>query len=118
MDNLPNDIIFNICRFLPYPESKAFKNITLPIDKMILNSEFYKFYNAYADTDEDDECTWCSYNMVTDKDKELKFKHMGTGWAICFYCFYHNYINIQIVYGPRSDIRKICGELDVRWDKK
>ncbi len=49
MNNLPNDIIFNICRYLRYPESKVFKNISLPIDRMVLNSEFNRFFEIYND---------------------------------------------------------------------
>ena len=48
MNNLPNDIIFNICRFMEYPEVNAFNNISISIDRAILNNEFYKFYFEYC----------------------------------------------------------------------
>ena len=47
METLPNDIIYNICRYLPYPESKAFVNISPSINRMILNSHIIKFDEEY-----------------------------------------------------------------------
>lgn len=57
MNNLPNDIIYNICRFLPYSESLAFENISSPINKMILNSEIHKFNKEYVKITSNFGCT-------------------------------------------------------------
>ena len=107
MNNLPNDIIFNICRFLSYPESKVFKNISLPIDRMILNSEFHKFYEAYSDIEDDDECVWCGYDRETETNKEMKFKKdIGYAGEVCFKCFYNYYgLRGRLPWGMLCEIR-------------
>ena len=73
MNNLPNDIIFNICRFLPYPQSKVFENISLPIDRMILNNEIIKFNKEYVKITTYFGCDQYYYN------KELKGRMQCNG---------------------------------------
>ena len=106
MDNLPNDIIFNICRFLPYPESKAFKNISLPIDKMILNSEFHKFYVGYSEIEEDDFCRGCGFERGQDKDNKTIVKDLGFA-GLCMKCYYSDYKDYFICNDIRVQVKCI-----------
>ena len=107
MDKLSNDIIFNMCRYLPYPKSKAFRNISLPIDRMILNNEFHKFYEAYAEIEEDAECDWCGCDR--EDDNEMKLKDIGDAGDICYKCYLSSCSPIK------NDIRTQAIGINIIW---
>ena len=84
MNNLPDDIIYNICRFLSYPECKVFIDISFSINRMILNSEIHKFNEEYVKITSNFGCTsaFLGCDMIYSKRKRSGRCHMYTMLSI------------------------------------
>ena len=119
MDNLPDDIIFNICRFLGFDESKVFKNINLAIDRMILKSEIDEFNEEYVKITHFLDCyqnyynkktkipifCYCEYHICSSKMERIHYNPIINSHTLCFKCYY-KFANVR-----SRDIKKASSKI-------